>query len=205
METESVLSNQFELELENDIVTVSKVQVALRATARHLSAQLSELALKAETDEPEGLYALMQQTAKALLDHAAHWSHVLASSHTIDSRDAAEELFIQLSDRERRKFSVETLSNVDGVIQRQPIPLPDADEKPAYIVVTLLLGTEDDRPLFGELRSADELSQVLEKIHTLRAPYLMVFELLWTPQDVMDVLTAEDLATQFNDLIPIVP
>lgn len=191
------------LELENDLVTVSKVQVALRASTRRLQAQLSDIGIKANTNTSEGLYDLMQQSVAAVLDCAQDWTHVLASSHTIDTREAAEDLFTQFSVQERSKFSTETLSNVDGQLKRQPIPLPDPNEKPAYIVVTFLVGTADDRPLFGEVRSAAALRSVLVDIQNLRSPYLMVFELLWTPQDMMDVLTEEDLATEFGDLMPI--
>lgn len=200
---ESELKPVNSLELENDIVTVSKVQVALRVGSHRLNAQLSELGIQADTNTSEGLYDLMQRSVAAVLDRAQDWTHVLASSHTIDTREAAEDLFTQFSVQERSKFSAETLSNVDGQIKRQPIPLPEANEKPAYLVVTFLVGTADDRPLFGEVKSAAALRSVLAEIQALRSPYLMVFELLWTPQDPMDVLTAEDLATEFGDLIPI--
>lgn len=192
-----------QVELENDIVTVTKLQVALRATANTVPTQLSDLAVRADTSTAEGVFTLFQQAVALLLDQSQHWTHALAHSQTIDTRDAAEEVFSQLSLQERRKFSAETLTNVDGVLSRQTIAPPAADEKPAYIVVTLLLGTADDAPILGEIQTAAELRAALMRLSAIQAPYLLVFELLWSPQADTDVLTADDLASEYSDLIAI--
>lgn len=190
-------------ELTNDIVTVSKLQIALRSSAIGLQTQLSELAAKANTRTDAGLFELAQRSVTLLLNQSQHWSHLLASSQTVPNLDEAEALFAQLSDQERQKFSTETLSNVDGIVQRRPISLPQPHEKPAYVVVTLLFGTADDRPIFGTIQSVGELRQVLQQLREMPAPYLQVFEVLWTPQDVMDVLPEAEFAAEFGDLQPI--
>ncbi len=33
--------------------------------------------------------------------------------------------------------------------------------------------------------------------------YLMVFELIWSPQDASDSLTEEELLTEYSDLLPL--
>jgi uncharacterized membrane protein len=71
------------------------------------------------------------------------------------------------------------------------------------VVVTLLLGTADDAPLFNEIYSTSLLRDVLEDITMLRSRFLLVFELLWTPQDATDSLTEADLASDYADLVPI--
>jgi uncharacterized membrane protein len=128
-------------ELDNDIVTISKLQVALRSAARSLQSELSALTLEADTETTEGLRQLLEASALSLLRNSDNWTHVLASSQTIDRREQAETVFKRFSIEERSKFSVETLSNVDGKIRQRPLVELDPDEEPAdYIVVTLLLG-----------------------------------------------------------------
>jgi uncharacterized membrane protein len=191
-------------ELTNDIVTVSRLQVALRSRAKRLQTKLSDIALRANTATTEGLFELLQETASTLLENADFWTHVLAGSQTVDSREQAEALFNQYSIQERSKFSAETLTNVNGVVSQQaPVATPSREQSAAYVVVTLLLGTADDAPLFNEIYSTSLLRDVLEDITLLRSRFLLVFELLWTPQDVTDSLTEADLASDYADLVPI--
>ena len=190
-------------ELTNDIVTVSRLQIALRSRAKRLQTKLADIALRANTATTEGLFELLQETASTLLENADFWTHVLAGSQTVDSREQAEALFNQYSIQERSKFSAETLTNVNGVVsQKAPVATPSSEQS-AYVVVTLLLGTADDAPLFNEIYSTSLLRDVLEEITLLRSRFLLVFELLWTPQDVTDSLTEADLASDYADLVPI--
>jgi uncharacterized membrane protein len=190
-------------ELENDTVTVSKVQVALLAQARSIQSQLSSLTLNADTQTSEGLAQLLQESALALLRSPEYWTHVSTSSQSVRSREEAENLFTQLSIRERSKFNVEALAHVDGKIsQRNPI-LPDSTESADYIVVTLLVGTAYDKPLFGEIRTTESLQQALEQMAAIPSQHLLVFELLWSPQAETDSLTYDELLTEYTDMISI--
>lgn len=188
-------------ELTNSIVTVSMLQIGLKFHARSLQTRLTDLGLQADTTTPEGLFQLLQQTATALLDNSPHWTHVKAISQTVGTRETAEVLFNQLLFQERSKFSLETLANVNGQITQQSAPI--ALGEPAYIVVTLLLGTADDQPLFNEIYSASVLRDVLEDITAMGPRYLMVLEILWSPQTPTDSLTEADMAKEYSDMVPI--
>jgi uncharacterized membrane protein len=191
-------------ELDNDIVTVSKLQVALESSARSLQSELSELTLEADTETTQGLKQLLEASALALVRNSEKWTHLLASSQTIDSREEAERSFNRLSIEERSKFSAETLTNVDGKIRQRQWVEPDPDPGvAAYIVVTLLIGTADDQPLFGEIDSVEAMQDALKKLASIPSDYLMVFELLWTPQIETDTLTEAELATEYADLVAI--
>jgi uncharacterized membrane protein len=190
-------------ELENDIVTVSKLQVALLAEARDIQAQLTHLSLGADPNMPEGLQHLLQECVLALLRSPENWSHVLASSTTLKSREEAEMLFNRLSIAERSKFSVETLTNVGGNVRKQDLKL-NADHEPAsYIVVTLMLGTAHDQPLFGDIRTVAALQESLETLASCPADYLLAFELLWSPQDASHSLTYDELLSEYTDMVQI--
>lgn len=189
-------------EIENNIVTVSKIQVGLLATARGIQTDLSEYSLSADTQTPAGLAQLLQEAALALLRTQENWTHVSASSKTVRSREAAQTIFTQLSIGERSKFSSETLTNVNGIRRIKDNSQQD-NEPGSYIVVTLLIGTENDRPLFGDVYSAKELQQALARIAATPPEYLTVFELLWTPQSATESLTGDELLTEYTNLMQI--
>jgi uncharacterized membrane protein len=189
--------------LDNDIVTVSKIQIALDAGTPTLQAELTELSLNAHTETPEGLWELLQSVIQILLKNTEYWTHVLASSQTVSTREEGENLFEKLSLNERSKFSVETLTNIEGKISQNQTTIEPVEGVPAYIVVTLLLGTADDQPLFTTIDSIQTLSEILHHIQLMSADYLMVFELLWSPQSASDSLTKEEMMTKYADMIPI--
>jgi uncharacterized membrane protein len=194
-------SNGAGAELDNDMVTVSKIQVALLAQARSIQMELSELVENYDPETPEGLLGQLQESALALLRTPENWSHVQASSQAVKGFDEAQQIFERLSIAERSKFNVESLARVGGKVTRRSIKL-DPDEAPAsYIVVTLLVGTAYDQPLFTEVRTSEQLTTVLEKIASLPSDYLMVFELLWSPQDPSDSLTYDELLTEYTDMV----
>jgi uncharacterized membrane protein len=190
-------------EQDNDTVTISKLQVALLAQTKGLQSELSQLTLSVNTDTPEGLLELLQESALTLLRNSENWSHALANSQSVYI-DKAESIFNQLSLQERSKFSAETLTNVKGAVRQKEAVIPGLEEDPgAYIVVTLLVGTANDKPLFKDVRSIKELKDALEKVASVPANYLMKFELLWSPQVEADSLTYDELLTEYTDMVQI--
>jgi uncharacterized membrane protein len=203
LDVESGLANEIDApsdDLTNHVVTVSLLQVALRAEARRMQGLLNEYAETADTTTAEGLFELLQQTSRLLLDYSRSWTHVLASSQTVNSIEEAEALYNRLLNQERSKFSGETGSNVNGQVRRQPAIAPINPEDPAYIVVTLLMGAADDLPLFDEIYSASMLRDTLDNIRLMQPRYLLVLETLWTPPDSNASLTEAELATDYADL-----
>lgn len=188
----------------NDVVTVTQLQVALLAQARTLQSELTELASQANLESQEGLSQLLQETVLALLRSPENWSHARVASQTVRSREQAAQLFEQLSIAERSKFSRETLVNIGGNVRRQTLtPREDADPS-AYIVVTLLVGTADDHPLIAKpIYSAEDLRSALQRLGAVSPDYLMVYELLWSPQDAADSLSRDELLASYPNLTQI--
>ena len=190
-------------ELDNETVTVTKLQVALLSQAREVQSRLTELSLEVDTDTSEGLLTLLQESVIALIRTPENWTHVCSSSQSV-KRDQAEGVFQKLSLAERSKFSHESLVNVGGRVSQRQAPIASPDKDPsAYIVVTLLIGTEHDKPLFSEIRNTQELRTALEAIAAIPDTHLLVFELLWSPQADSDSLTYDELLTEYTDMIQI--
>jgi uncharacterized membrane protein len=190
-------------ELLNDVVTVTEVQVALLAQARTIQAELTDLTLQANPETPAGRSRMLQETVLALLRSPEYWTYARVGSQTVRSREQAAQLFEQRSIEERSKFKTETLVNMGGQIKRHSVVLPEDSDPAAYIVVTLIVGTADDKPLIGSVHSAEELQAVLQRIGSVSSEYLLVYELLWSPQDQSDSLTQEQLLTGYPNLVRI--
>jgi uncharacterized membrane protein len=191
-------------EVDNNIFTISKVQIALYAQARELQAELTQLSLDVDTDSSEGLLRLLQESALAMLRNTEYWTHVSANSQVARDALEAEQMVNKLSIEQRRQLSAETLVNVGGSRQRSALKVSGLEEGPAaYIVVTFLVGTAHDKPLFDKIQSTEELQNALELLASLPAEYLMTFELIWSPQDASDSLTDDELLTEYSDLVQI--
>lgn len=190
-------------ELDNDVVTVTELQVGLLAEGRAIQPQLAEIVQQADTETIEGLHAEVQEAVLALLRMPENWSHVRASSQTVKTREEAEKLFSQQSIAERSKYTTETLTNANGKLVQKDFEL-DPDKDPAsYIVVTLLVGTADDKPLFSEVRTTEALKEVLTQLSSLNMDYLLRFELQWTPQVEGDSLTYDEMLMEYPAMLQI--
>lgn len=191
-------------ELDNDIVTLTSIQIALTAETPFIQANLSQLIMEADPQTDRGLCQLLQSAISNLLENYQDWTHFLSNSQTIESRETAQNLFETLSRKERKKFKTETLSNIDGKITQTTASIDDSEPgERAYIVVTLLIGTAHDRPLFTPIESAPELKAALQKVASMSPEYLMIFELLWSPQVATDSLSQKQLTTDYADLVAI--
>ncbi|MEC5029966.1 MAG: DUF1517 domain-containing protein [Oscillatoria sp. PMC 1051.18] len=199
----NTVANAIETERDNDIVTISKLQIALLATATGVQTELSQLSLNADTETETGLVELLQESALVLLRNSDRWSHVSSSSESINIENA-ESAFNKISLSERSKFSHESLVNVSGRISSRTTTNSNNVDLGSYLVVTLLAGTADDKPLFGEIRSVDELKEALEKLASVRSDYLMKFELLWTPQAEGESLTYDEMLSEYAAMYQLV-
>jgi uncharacterized membrane protein len=190
-------------EASNETVTVTELQVGLFSQERQIQDRLSELTLNAEMETAAGRSEMLRETVLAILRSPENWSHVRSTSQVVKSREAAGNLFEQLSLAERSKVESETLVNVGGKVRQKQIQGEDADPG-SYIVVTLLVGTENDKPLFDKIHTAEDLKTALESLGAISTDYLLILELLWNPQDDRESLTEDEMLTHYPDLMPLV-
>lgn len=189
-------------ERDNDIVTISKLQIALSASATDVQWGLTELSLTADTSTEEGLKNLLQESIVILLRNSEYWTHHVNSSQKLNINKAEAE-FDSLSLEERSKLSSETLSNIEGNIRQKSVVSPD-NELAMYIVVTLLVGTAHDKPLFENIRTPDDLKTALNTLGTMPSDYLFKFELIWSPQTQNDSLTYDEFITEYTNMVELV-
>ncbi|MGK7941967.1 MAG: DUF1517 domain-containing protein [Crocosphaera sp.] len=192
-------STAYNKERDNNIVTISELQIALLALATDVQSGLTELSLRVDTSTEEGLKELLQESILILLRNSEYWTHHIHRSEKINI-EQAESKFNRLSLEQRSKLSVETLSNIEGNIKQKTVTSPD-DESAMYIVVTLLVGTAHDKPLFQEIRTPDDLKEALNTLGSMPSDYLLKFELIWSPQTEKDSLTYDEFITEYTNMV----
>jgi len=186
------------------IFAVSKLQVAmLVGSSPVVQSQLTELALNYDVKSATDRAEFLQECVLIVWRSRDNWTHVCGNCQIFASREEAAQIFNQLSIQERSKLSVETLSVVNGDIRRRQSVSAGDKGSGEYIVVTFLIGTEDVRPLFGDIRDVGKLKIALEKSAATPAENLLIFELIWSPQEETDSLTGDELLSSYADLIQV--
>lgn len=187
-------------EKSNDIVTVTQLQVALLAQDREIQDRLSELTLNADMETPEGRCEMLKESVLALLRSPENWSHVHSQSQIVKDREAAGQIFEQISMAERSKVESETLVNVGGKVRHQALKISEDSDPGSYIVVTLLVGTEHDKALFDKVQSGEDLKTALQNLGAVSTEDLLILELLWNPQDSKESLTYDEMLVAYPEL-----
>ena len=190
-------------------VSVAQVKVGLLADARELQPELNRLALTADTSTASGRTKVLQEASLALLRHPEYWVYGATESQKA-SLDAAEAKFNQLSLTERSKFTEETLSNVNNVIDSESakaiegntsegaIQLKEGDNG-EYIVATVIIGATGDLNL-PTINNPDDMRQALQQVGSIGSDRLLAVEILWTPQAEGDTLSADDILAYYPNL-----
>ena len=190
-------------------VAVAEVQVGLLANARELQPELNRLALTADTSTASGRATVLQEATLALLRHPEYWVYGAANSQKA-SLEAAEAKFNQFSLTERSKFTDETLTNVNSVINQESqqalggetadgaIQLQEEDSG-EYIVATVIVGATGSLNL-PNINSSDDMRQALQQIGSLGSDRLLAVEVLWTPQADGDTLSSDDILAYYPNL-----
>lgn len=190
-------------------VSVAEVQLGLLANARELQPELNRLALTADTSTPAGRATVLQEATLALLRHPEYWVYGSTNSAKA-SLEAAEAKFNQFSLTERSKFTDETLTNVNNVIeddsqkvlggatQDGALQVREGDSG-EYIVATVIVGATGNLDL-PKINGTDDMRQALQQIGSLGSDRLLAVEILWTPQAESDTLTSEDILAYYPNL-----
>ncbi|MEM7590948.1 MAG: DUF1517 domain-containing protein, partial [Cyanobacteria bacterium P01_A01_bin.83] len=145
----------------------------------------------------------------ALLRHPEYWVYG-ATNDEQASLEAAEAKFNQFALTERSKFTDETLTNVDSVINNDAQPALGGEQAEGaiqlkegdsgeYIVATVIVGATGNLDL-PTINDSDDLRQALQQVGSLGSDRLLAVEILWTPQAEGDTLTSDDILAYYPNL-----
>jgi uncharacterized membrane protein len=194
---------------DSSTVAVAEVQVGLLANARELQPELNRMAMTADTSTASGRAKVLQEATLALLRHPEYWVYGTTNSQKA-SLEAAEAKFNQFSLTERSKFTDETLTNVDNVINDQSTKTLEGETEEGaiqlkegdigeYIVATVIVGATGNLDL-PKINGTDDLRNSLQQIGSLGSDRLLAVEILWTPQAEGDTLSSDDILAYYPNL-----
>ena len=181
-------------------VSLLQLQIGLLASAKDLQSDLRQLASSADTSNSSGLQRVLQDTTLALLRQPDLWVYANVESGSVPF-NAAESTFNRLSMTERSKLREELTTNVGGVrsASTELTSRGDADATSEFIVVTVLVASRS----VVKLKQADDGEQLRESLRILGSTAssdLMALEVIWQPDGVGDVLSADELVTAYPNL-----
>jgi uncharacterized membrane protein len=194
---------------DSSTVAVAEVQVGLLANARELQPELNRMAMTADTSTASGRAKVLQEATLALLRHPEYWVYGTTNSQKA-SLEAAEAKFNQFALTERSKFTDETLTNVDNVINDQSTKTLEGETEEGaiqlkegdigeYIVATVIVGATGNLDL-PKINGTDDLRNSLQQIGSLGSDRLLAVEILWTPQAEGDTLSSDDILAYYPNL-----
>lgn len=185
--------------------TVVKLSVGLTSSARGLQHELERIAKRADTNNPEGLHYVLQETVLSLLRHPEYCEYATSSKKNVRSLDEAEETFNEASMEERGKYQEETLSNVAGRTKNSSgngkWSSSDSSKGPGddLIVVTILVAT-DGAVNLQKVNNNETLRAALNKLGGVRSDQVMAVEVIWTPGDDSDSYSRDEMMMEFPQM-----
>lgn len=172
--------------------TVSKLQIAFTPPAQELRKELSRVSSLAGANVKGNLVKLMHQTVEVLIEQK-HWTHINHSSLTLPL-DLVKPEFDSISKSERHKFNTKQPNSGDRNLSS------NYERNYSYVVVTLILCTTHDSPLFRAINTKEQLVGQLERLRKMKQDSIIKFELLWNPQQEGIYLSNDCLLTEYAEM-----
>ncbi|KAJ4825530.1 hypothetical protein Tsubulata_033522 [Turnera subulata] len=186
--------------------SVVMVQIGLLGKARSLQEELNQIARSTNTSSSYGWHQILRATTSALVRNSHYFVSCRSSVKNHMEIESAGETFKRLAAKERAKFDIESLVNVNNVkIQREVFRKASKDSKD-YIVVTIIVATDCGRKCrIPRIKSKDDLKNALEYLNSFiqDSRNLLGVEVLWSPQIEEDTLTEKELLVNYPRLKPI--
>eukprot|EP00521_Asterionellopsis_glacialis_P002921 CAMPEP_0195262378 /NCGR_PEP_ID=MMETSP0706-20130129/9721_1 /TAXON_ID=33640 /ORGANISM="Asterionellopsis glacialis, Strain CCMP134" /LENGTH=452 /DNA_ID=CAMNT_0040316451 /DNA_START=195 /DNA_END=1553 /DNA_ORIENTATION=- len=193
-------------------VSVAQVSVAMDVPRRDdpnsILSVLDRLAYTAKTDSRVGLQNLTSQVALELLRRKSSIVSASTSYKHHNNRDQAQRQFNNMSIQERGKFERETKSvygGVDYTKENRPKLTGESrlnSPQATMAVITIVLAIEGDSTKIPTIRSIADVEHALSQIASDSKVdnCLQSAEILWTPEERTDTLTARDIVADYPGL-----
>ena len=171
------------------------VQKRMRALAEH-----------GDTKTKAGLAALLTEAIRVLLAHEASFTHAWCESTPKLPPPDAERRFREAAQRARARFPVEVIRNADGTTTKKPPPpLPLSSAEPGVVIVTLVLARRSELADLESHPSREMLRRALEDAARTTAADLVAMEVIWSPAEDADRVSAAELASRHPEIAPLDP
>lgn len=182
-----------------DSLYVYQVQLGIGRSGRAVEQRLAEFASTGDTGSEAGLAELLRQTALELMRERDSIRYVLVEPSGPFSLSNGEVKLTRAAMTERSRFQVERLRGSEGKLRHSEAALSTSSDVLEFLVVTILVAT---RTALGIDKAEDRqaVDTVLAELGAVSASNLLGLEVIWTPADPDDSLTATDLMTTYPEM-----
>lgn len=192
-------------------VTVAQISVALNVPRRNdpssILSFLDRLSSTASTDSRVGISDLVSQVSVELLRQKRSIFAADTEFKHFRDGDAASRYFNTEAIKERSKFEKESTNKFGGVDYSvsKGKSLPAGDEfspQATSAVVTLVVSIDGDSTKMPQINSINDLEKALIRLATdvKVDDCLRSAEVLWTPDDKLDVISERDVVVDYPKL-----
>jgi len=168
---------------------------------------MADIADEADTETDEGLEELVSDVALAVLRCEVDWISGAATSVDVKNEDEGEDMFSEMSMKERAKIERETINLVAGrdkSKERSEESDINSIGKPTVAIVTIIVALEGkELPKVTDMKSMKKCLSMLGGSDVLGSSALLASEVMWTPEGPWEVLEKNDLYLEYPELMPL--
>jgi len=187
-------------------VDVQAIVIGLEHRARkEVQERLMALATKGDTGTRRGRMLLLREATALLVGVRDRWTHGHAEGGPPVALAEGRSRFEALAGRARSRFTVEVIRNQDGAVLRRPAPPVPASDEHGVVLVTVLAASRRELPDVLDPTSPASLRAALSRLAALCEDELVAMEVVWSPADPAERVSAAALTARHPELVPLVP
>ncbi|HTM21023.1 MAG TPA: DUF1517 domain-containing protein [Kofleriaceae bacterium] len=186
---------------------VSVLRLGIDSRARkHVQTELDQLARASDVRTPDGLAALLRDSARLLRRCRESWIYAGVVNADPMSAADAESVFRREAASARAAYKDELLRVAAGGTTTAPLPAdvrPRPEEGAGLVVATLIVCARGALIDFKDPSDAEEVRRWLEAMSQLTGATLVALEVVWAPSADDDRMSSLELETKYPDMIKI--
>jgi hypothetical protein len=187
---------------------VSVLRVAIDGRARRfIQRELKQIAQTTDTSTRQGRATMLRDVTTLLRKLRDAWVYGGAHNEAMGALMDVKGTYDRHVDDARTRFTVETISNVQGRTQQQDAGALSrrSDEGEGLILVTIVLAARCELYTVQKIADGEDLRKALEGAAYLGPDLLVAVDVVWTPSEEDDRMSSMELEARYPHpmLIPI--
>ena len=180
---------------------VQAIVIGLDARARReVQDAMRRIAIAGDTGTRRGRHRMLGEAIGVLIDAEAHWTHGHAEGGGLRAAEDAKQQFTELAHRARSRFDVEVIRNTGGAVTTKPAPPLAASDEPGVVIVTVVVASQREIPDVGAPTDRASLRAGLEALRAIGEDALIAMEVVWSPAEEADRVSAAQLEARHPEI-----
>lgn len=180
---------------------VQAIVIGLDARARReVQGAMRRIAIEGDTGTRRGRHRMLGEAVAVLIGAEGHWTHAHAEGGGLRAAEDAKRQFTELAHRARSRFDVEVLRNTGGAVTTRPAPPLAPSDEPGVVIVTLVVASQRELADVGVPVDRAALRAGLEALRAVSEDELIAMEVVWSPAEEADRVSAAQLEARHPEI-----